>query len=213
MRHARSSRTRIGILLGIACLPAACQGGEWMPLVGDSLAAHWTTAGAWELLPDGVIHLPNRDYKHWKHYENYLILRDTKVADFEFECEWKTTGNSGIYFHIPDLDNLPERQHVEVQIYENSLWTKPDLGDHAAGGVIPGHAPTKNACRPAGEWNLMRLRCVGNQLTVTLNDEVVNRVDLNQGPTAKRSTSGGFAFQDHGFEVWLRNIRLRSLDD
>ena len=188
--------------------------GDWESLVGKSLEEHWATEGAWVLQDDGVIHLPKRDYRHWRHYQNYLVLKDRKMADFEIEFDWRTECNSGLYFHIPDLSNVKQRKHVEVQIYENSRWRKgKPLGDHAAGGVIPGHPPTKDACRPVPEWNTFHIRCVGNQLTVKLNGETINQVDLNKGRTARRSKSGGFAFQDHGYAVWLRNLRLRNLDD
>ena len=185
---------------------------DWENLVGKKLTDFWNTNGAWAQNDDGVIHLPEQDYKTWTHYDRYLILKDRLVTDFEFECEWKTDGNSGIYFHIPDLANVPERKHVEVQLFENSKWKKPKLGDHAAGGIIPGHAPSKDACNPVGEWNKIHLKCVDNKIVVTLNGEVVNEVDLSQGKSAKRSKIGGFAFQDHGHAVWLRKIRLKNLD-
>lgn len=205
-------RIRLQVAAILIAFAASASAAEWENLVGDKLTDFWTTEGAWEQNDDGVIHLSDREYKHWRNYENYLVLKERLVTDFEFEFDWKTEGNSGLYFHVPDLGNVPERKHVEVQIYENSKWTKPELGDHAAGGVIPGHAPTKDACKPYGEWNTMNVKCVANQLTVTLNGEIVNQIDLNQGKTAARSKIGGFAFQDHGYAISLRNIRLKDLD-
>jgi len=160
-----------------------------------------------------VIHLPEREYKHWKNYENYLVLKDVIVTDFEIEFDWRTSQNSGLYFHIPDLSRLEDRNHKEVQLYENSLWSKPELGDHAAGGIIPGHAPKKNVSHSAQEWNHMHIRCVDNQITVSINGEVVNQANLNEGNAGKRSTHGGFAFQDHGYAVWLKDIRIKILDE
>lgn len=202
----------LAVIASMTLSASLLSAGEWQDLTGKTLDDHWTTAGAWTF-KDGVFHLPNQDHKTWTHYDRYLILKGHLVTDFEFECEWKTEGNSGIYFHIPDLANVPERKHVEVQIYENSKWTKPELGDHAAGGIIPGHAPTKDACKPYGEWNKMHLKCVDNKIVVTLNGQVVNEVNLSEGKTAERSKIGGFAFQDHGFETSIRNIRLKSLDE
>ena len=185
---------------------------EWMPLITGRLSDNWTTKGAWTLQDDGVIHLPERDYKHWKNYENYLVLKDIGVTNFEFDFDWRTDQNSGLYFHIPDLSQLQDRHHKEVQLYENSLWSKPEFGDHTAGGIIPGHAPTKNASKPAKHWNHMHIRCVDNQITVSINDEVVNQANLNEGAAGKRSSHGGFAFQDHGYAVWIKNIRIKILD-
>ena len=127
------------------------------------------------------------------------------------EFEYKSQQNSGIYFHIPDTTKVEGGKHKEVQIYKR--WPeRKKLDDHTAGGVIPGHPPTEDACKPQGEWNLMQIRCVENLITVTLNGKVVNVVNLNEGRAGKRSKKGGFAFQDHGFALWLRNVRLKVLD-
>jgi hypothetical protein len=185
---------------------------EWVPLINGHLSDNWTTQGAWTLHNNGVVHLPERDYKHWKNYENYLVLKDISVTNFEIDFDWRTDQNSGLYFHIPDLSQLQARHHKEVQLYENSLWSKPEFGDHTAGGIIPGHAPTKNASKPAKQWNHMHIRCVDNQITVSINNEVVNQANLNEGVAGKRSSHGGFAFQDHGYAVWIKDIRLKILD-
>ena len=186
---------------------------DWVPLISRKLSDNWTTKGAWTLQDNGVIHLPEREYKHWKNYENYLILKDISVTDFEIDFDWRTSQNSGLYFHIPDLSQLRDRNHKEVQLYENTLWSKPELGDHAAGGIIPGHAPKENASKPAQQWNHMHVLCVDNQITVSINGEVVNRADLNEAAAGKRSAHGGFAFQDHGYAVWLKNIKIKILDE
>ena len=93
-----------------------------------------------------------------------------------------------------------------VQLYENSLWKKPGLGDHAVGGIIPGHPPMKNISNDPNQWNHMHIRCVANQITVSIHDEIVHQADLNKCADGKRSKHGGFAFQDHGYAVLLNNI-------
>ncbi len=100
---------------------------DWITLKGSNRLDHWITEsldhwftkGAWVLEYDGVIHLPKREYTRWKNYENYLVLKDILVTDFEFD--WRVSQNSGVYFHIPDLTQLPGRHHKEVRLYENSL--------------------------------------------------------------------------------------------
>jgi hypothetical protein len=51
--------------------------------------------------------------------------KDISITDFEFD--WRISQNSGVYFHIPDLTQFPDRNHKEVRLYENRLWEKPDL--------------------------------------------------------------------------------------
>ena len=58
----------------------------------------------------------------------------------------------------------------------------------------------------------MNIRCLSNHITVTINDAIVTEADLSKGQAGDRSTYGGFAFQDHGHAVWLKNIKLRNLD-
>ena len=59
----------------------------------------------------------------------------------------------------------------------------------------------------------MHVRCINNQITVSINGEVVNRADLNEDAASQRSAYGGFAFQDHGYAVWLKNIKIKILDE
>ncbi len=203
---------RLSVIALILALAVQVQAGEWKSVVGKSLDQNWTTEGAWEL-KDGVIHLPTQEYKHWKNYQNYLVLKDFKAKDFEIQFDCKCEENSGLYFHIPDLTKVADRKHIEVQLFNNNEWPKDKpYNDHAAGGIIPSKPPTKDACNPTGEWDHYDIRCVDNQMTVKINGVVVNEVDLNEKAFAERSKEGGFAFQDHGYAVWLKDIKVRSLD-
>ena len=70
---------------------------------------------------------------------------------------------------------------------------KPDLGDLAAGGIIPGHPPTEDVSNDPNQWNRIHIRCVDNQISVSINNETVTQADLNKGAASKRSDHGGFA--------------------
>lgn len=187
----------------------------WISLLGsDSLEKHWATTGNWKVEPEGVVHLePRPGEKGWQRYDAYLWLKDMQPADFEIEFEYKVNkgGNSGFYFHVGDMKS-PVATGIEVQIYD-SASKKPDarLNDHDSGGIIPGVPPTKNAAKPAGEWNRFHITCKGSKLTVVLNDVTVNEVDLSQPRLKGRPARGYIGFQDHGLHLWLRNIRLRPL--
>ena len=52
----------------------------------------------------------------------------------------------------------------------------------------------------------MHIRCVANQITVSIHDKIVHQADLNKDADGKRSKHGGFAFQDHGSAVSLNSI-------
>jgi hypothetical protein len=188
--------------------------GGWINLLpGKDLGTHWTTKGNWIVEGDGVVRLePRPGEKGWQRYDAYLWLKKP-YRDFEIDFEYKVAkgGNSGFYFRVGDLKS-PVATGIEVQIYD-SAGKKPGqkLTDHDSGGIIPGIPPTKNTAKPAGEWNRFQITSRGKQLTVRLNSEVVNEVDLTNPKLKGRPESGHIGFQDHGLPLWLRNIRIREL--
>lgn len=180
-------------------------------LAGSDLMKHWTTTGNWKLDAEGVASLtPRPGEKGWTRYDAYLWSKK-QYRDFEAEFEYKLAkgGNSGFYFHVGDRKN-PVARGIEVQLYDSGS-KKPNakLTDHDSGGIIPGVPPKKNAARPAGEWNRMKVVCKDGQVTVTLNGTVVNEVSLDHPRLKDRPASGYIGFQDHGLPLWLRNIRIR----
>jgi hypothetical protein len=186
----------------------------WVDLLaGGELTKHWTTKGNWVLGKDGVVTLtPRPGEKGWTRYDAYLWSTRT-YTDFEIEFEYKVEkgGNSGFYFRVGDLKE-PVAKGIEVQIYD-SAGKKSDakLTDHDSGGVIPGVPPTKRTAKPAGEWNKFHITSQADKLTVRLNGETVNEVDLNRPGLKDRPKVGYIGFQDHGLPLSLRNIRVRDL--
>jgi hypothetical protein len=187
---------------------------RWVNLLkGGDLSKHWTTTGNWKLDKEGVVALkPREGEKGWTRFDAYLWSKK-QYKDFEAEFEYKVNkgGNSGFYFHVGDRKS-PVAKGIEVQIYD-SAGKKPGakLTDHDSGGIIPGIPPTKNAAKPAGQWNKMKVTCKGGKVTVVLNGEVVNDVRLDHAKIKDRPAKGYVGFQDHGLPLWLRNVRLREL--
>ena len=182
-------------------------------LEGGDLSEHWTTTGNWKLDKDGVVSLePRPGEKGWTRYDAYLWSKK-QYKDFEADFEYKVNkgGNSGFYFHVGDRKS-PVAKGIEVQIYDSgSKQPGAKLTDHDSGGIIPGVPPTKNAAKPAGEWNRMRVAVKGSRVRVVLNGQVVNDVALDRGRLKTRPPAGYLGFQDHGLPLRLRNIRVRGL--
>ena len=103
-----------------------------------------------------------------------------------------------------------------------------------AGYVDPGaiydlSKPTKNTLRPLGQWNHLVLTSSDNRAIVELNGEVVNEVDFNKFTEVDKRPDGtphkfGVAFkdfprrgriglQDHGADIWFKNIKLLPLGE
>ncbi len=186
---------------------------SWVDLIAGDLNKHWVTKGNWSLDKDGVVTLtPRPGEKGWSRWDMYLWSIKT-YGDFEIEFEYKVQkgGNSGFYFRVGDLNN-PVAKGIEVQIYDSG--SKPEnakLTDHDSGGIIPGIPPTKNAAKPAGEWNKFHIINKNDKLTVVLNGVTVNEVDLSTAKVKDRPKVGNIGFQDHALPLSLRNIRVREL--
>jgi hypothetical protein len=214
---------RRGRAPGLACVAAllllvTAHGDDQTPpkganLLEGGLSKHWTTTGNWKLDKEGVVALqPRPGESGWTRFSAYLWLKK-QYKDFEADFEYKVArgGNSGFYFHVGDKKS-PVAKGIEVQIYDSGS-KKPGekLGDHDSGGIIPGIPPTKNAAKPAGVWNRMKVTCKGGKVTVVLNGQVVNEVALDNAKIKDRPASGYIGFQDHGLPLSLRNIRVREL--
>lgn len=185
----------------------------WSDLLAGGLSEHWTTAGNWRMDDDGVMALePRPGERGWQRYDAYLwSKKDYDDFEIDFEYRVEPRGNSGFYFNVGDAAD-PVAKGIEVQIYDAPADPGGKPTDHDSGGVIPGVPPTKRAAKPAGEWNRFRVTVKGDSLTVRLNGEVVNEVDLKAHPgLAGRPPHGLIGFQDHGLPFALRNVRVRRL--
>jgi hypothetical protein len=213
MRHlARISLAifTLTLLLGTASLRAEEKDGATDLLPGGELGKHWTAKGNWKVA-DGVVSLtPREGESGWLRCDSYLWLGG-EYDDFEMSFDYmlQKGGNSGFYFNVGDK-NDPVAKGIEVQIYESgSKGANEKLTDHDSGGVIPGIPPAKNAAKPAGEWNHFDIAVKGDQLTVKLNGEVVNQIDLSKNQAlASRPAKGFIGFQDHALPISLRNLKI-----
>jgi hypothetical protein len=103
----------------------------------------------------------------------------------------------------------------------------PRAGYTDTGALYDLAKPTKNAMKPAVEWNRMALTVDGQKVTVEVNGEVVNRVDLGKFTEKNRRPDGSehkfdeafkdhprkgyIGLQDHGSPAWFKNIKLKPL--
>jgi hypothetical protein len=103
---------------------------------------------------------------------------------------------------------------MEIQLLDDDakIHEKIKPSQHTASiyGVV---APSKAAQKPAGEWNTIRIRCKGDQVTITLNGEKVVDADMNAHEELKaRPRKGYIGLQNHGSGLEFRSVKLRKLD-
>jgi hypothetical protein len=145
------------------------------------------------------------------------IWTKARYGDFVLDLEFKTEGNSGVFIRTDKpTDNV--QTGIEIQV---DVPAKP--GKHSVGALYDLVPPTKDNTKK-GQWNRMVVLAKGSQLTVYLNGEKVNEMDLDKwteggknpdGTKNKFKTAlkdfkreGHIGLQDHGAKVSYRNIKL-----
>ncbi len=157
------------------------------------------------------------------------IVTREQFADFEFECEWKVApgGNSGIMYRVGESGNYPWETGPEMQVLDDGGHADGKVAQTRAGTLYAIAACEQDVSRPAGEWNRARVVCRGTRVEHWLNG--VKVVDFDFGsdegkariaatkfkarPAYASLSRGHVALQDHGDDVWFRNIRVRELSD
>ena len=147
---------------------------------------------------------------------------DNFILDFEYKIGPKC--NSGVFIRTADLKD-PVQTGIEMQIIDTASKTKPGKND--CGSIYDCLAPSTNAMRPVGEWNRVIITCKDNLITIVMNDKNIIDMDLNKWTEPNKNPDGtknkfnkalkDFAheghigFQDHGFPVWYRSVKIKKL--
>lgn len=157
------------------------------------------------------------------------IITKKKYASFELSIDWKISegGNSGIIFKVVETDKAPFSTGPEAQIQDNVKGTHPQK----AGWVFGLYSADMDTTRPAGEWNEFVLKCRKTSRGTYLCEHRMNgwkyfeyeigsddwneRLAKSKYRNAKdyaKADEGYICLQDHGDEVWFRNIKIRELE-
>lgn len=175
-----------------------------------------------------------RSFDGWEHGGNWVIEEGAfyrkekggsltytaaKVPDdFELRFEWKVSKgcNSGVYYRPGQ---------VEYQILDNVHSPYGENARQAAASIFFCMAPREDATKPFGEWNSGRILCDGTVIEHWVNGKRVLSFDyadpkwswyvellgIRGGDLTGRG--GRLWLQDHGQDVWFRNLRWRKLGE
>ncbi|HNQ83523.1 MAG TPA: DUF1080 domain-containing protein [Bacteroidales bacterium] len=160
------------------------------------------------------------------------LLFDKKFRNFELSIEWKVSegGNSGIFYLAQEIPGEPVwKSAPEMQILDNEKHPDAKLGvdgNRAAGSLydlIPGDF---KAVKPAGQWNQVRIMVYKGTVVHYVNGKAVLEYHLwtedwkNMVLNSKfkdyewflnTAEEGYIVLQDHGDDVWFRNIKIREM--
>jgi hypothetical protein len=211
--------SRLSVVLVLAfCAALPAEDAPWQTLFDGTDLSAWQSARGEAPSPGWVI---EDGQLVRKEKAGYLWTKE-RFSDFCLELEYKTAGNSGVFFRTDSLSN-PVQTGIEVQILRPSA--SPSRG--STGALYDLLAPSKVADRPAGQWNEMSITAKDAQVIVVLNGEKIIDADLNQWTEPKRNPDGSpnkfntplkdfkrdghIGLQDHGDAVSFRNIRIKRL--
>lgn len=149
------------------------------------------------------------------HGTGWLSSND-EFSDFALHLEFRlpTEGNSGVFLRVPRSGGLSGAEFIEVQIYDGVLLNN---GNHTGSLFNIAKLGPAKMQRPAGEWNTMEIVAQKSRITVALNGQQLQDVDLSKvsipppmATNAARST-GFIGLQCLGTTVEFKDIRIRPL--
>lgn len=212
-------------LLLVLIVPGACadsgaadkEDGFLNPFNGRNLEG-WVVEGAkdyegegetkpvWTIV-DGNVHCAGKGYG--------FLRYEKKLCDFELHLEFHMAegansglGIRGVAFTGP-FETRPSAAGYEIQLLDDA--GKPPT-EHSTGSLYRYVAPSSNAVKPAGAWNVVEIECVGPRIRITLNGTQIQNVDQTTLDAIKEKPLCGFiSLQNHGGKIEFRNVRVKEL--
>jgi hypothetical protein len=138
-------------------------------------------------------------------------LRSTRqYENFDFRGEFFVKGwtDGGIYLHAPE-HGRNTWCGMQVKIF-HAQDQQPQ--PNSMGAIFPLIAPRKVNVRNRGEWNNLRILMDWPQFQVSVNDEVVQDLNLESVPELRyRLRRGYLGLSALGYPIRFRNLRIREL--
>lgn len=207
---------------------------EWISLFDGESFNGWKKFGgeevgaAWKV-QDGAIYLDATYKKDWQTADGGDIVTVDEFDNFHFQVEWKISkdGNSGIMFFVKDNGEFdyPWMTGPEMQVLDNDGHPDAKIRTHRAGDLYDLIESSEETVKPVGEWNLAEIIAKDGNLELHLNgtmvvsttmwtpewEEMIANSKFKDMPGFGKYKKGRIALQDHGDEVWFRNIRIKQL--
>jgi hypothetical protein len=196
-------------------------------------------ACGWELLFDGHTLNGWKAYggdvpKTWMVSENSIYCNGTRPADhimtvgeyrdFDLKFDWKIqeNGNSGVFYRLREGRPWGMLAGFEYQIQDET----DNLSKKSTGSIYDVYAPSDDKqVNPAMQWNSGRIRVSRGFVTHWVNGKIVLHCELfsdewNEKVSESKfkdnqyfgkSPFGHISFQNHGTQVWYKNIKILRL--
>jgi len=216
--------TTLALVCAATQLCAAEKGGK--PLFDGKSLVGWRTfkksappEKGWDI-QDGCLH-------HIHKGGGGDLISDATYESFDLTWEWKVAegANSGLKYFVSEerksaigheYQLIDDERHPDAKLAEGKRVTASFYDVLKPNGAKP---------KPAGEWNTSRVLVNGNHVEHWLNGDKVLEYELGsesllaavQESKFKKEADFGkrvkchLLLQDHGDEIWFRNLKLKEL--
>ncbi|MEO6814505.1 MAG: DUF1080 domain-containing protein [Ginsengibacter sp.] len=192
------------------------------------------TAGKAWMVKDGVLFLDADNKKNLSEDESGDLVTNEEYENFDLKLDFKIgpKGNSGVIFYIHEDSSKYKNTYntgLEMQILDNGTPTRLGHSDaklytHRSGDLYDLLA-AKEAIHPQGEWNHVEIKSLNGQLdfymngvhtlsTKLWNDNWKKMIAISKFkdmPGFGTFKKGKISLQDHGEDVWFKNIKIKRL--
>jgi hypothetical protein len=192
-----------------------------------------TATKAWSV-KDGAFYLDAEALKSLGNGAGGDLVTNEEYENFDLKLDWKigVKGNSGVIFYIhEDAVKYPDTYEtgMEMQVLDNGTPIKLGHADaklytHRAGDLYDLLA-SKEADHPQGEWNRAEIISKNGKLDFYLNGvhtlsttmwndywrQMIAISKFKGMPNFGTFKKGKISLQEHGEDVWFKNIRIKRL--
>ena len=196
---------------------------------------------AW-VVDNGAIHIKGSGQGEAGAKDGGDLLFAHKFKDFELEFEWKVDkgANSGVFILVQEVEGQPSYISApEYQVLDNVNHPDAKLGkdgDRQSASLYDMIPAKPQNSKPYGQWNKGKIMCYKGTVVYSQNGENVveyhlwtqqwkelldnSKFSKDKWPLAYEllmncggpNKEGFIALQDHGDNVWYRNITVKELD-
>jgi len=157
------------------------------------------------------------------------LMTVDEFGDFELSIDWKISpkGNSGVIYLVKEVEGQPNTYNTgpEMQVLDNDGHADGKFPSHRAGAIYDLVVPKEGAVKPVGQWNQAKVIVHKGHIEHWLNGvkvaessygddawrAMVAKSKFGVMPYFGRAATGHIALQDHGNQVWYRNVKIRKL--
>ncbi len=193
----------------------------WHTYNTDTIGTNWK-------IDKGALHLDATKKDGWQSSAGGDIVYDSTYDNFHFKTDWMIadSGNSGIIFYVQEDKKYQYVWHtgMEMQVLDNDGHADAKINKHRAGDLYDLIASSSEPVK-RGEWNTAEIISNKGKLELKLNGVTIVTTTLwddgwkkliagskfKDMPGFGTFSSGKISLQDHGNNVWYKNITIKRL--